>query len=862
MALTTRRYGRYVTAVEADYGVMSAGDMRASLYDASDYDIWVVSGSLWCGKSSGTNATMRVAGYEGASNALSSTSDLTQYTDAITVNTSMTSGSGGAAFTGTFATPWLLRSGRQYGGAALVTGAGIEHSMKQAAAITADNELFYQRTGLSQPPPDPFGAFTSSTEGHLSLWFTGYENEAPLAADTLSPSGTINETAPTFSGAFRDLNGAYGTSSGDGFDTGDQLNQYQVQVRASGSTTLLWNTTYTATSAERAADAMSRAYGGSTLTRGTTYEWRVRMSDDASEWGAWTDWTEFTPSNLGYITLHSTPSGKTEDASPDFLAKWTHQAALSTNAVQIKIRDANTGAAVMTSGVIAKTVASSAAPGTAFTFTWAQTGFSLDLAWGRNYTYEIRGRDTNNVWSDWSAAKAFNTNAGPSIPSGLSPRNSQVVTAYPLLSCVFTDTDDTTATGLTGGVTIVRPDLSTTTATLTYNATTAKWEYQTTGTQITATGTYQWTAWSYDGTLYSGESTTSGGRTDSAPASFVYAVGPTVTITNLSDGDTVATASQLVEWSSSGFTDWEVLLYEEGTTTLVYSSGSISEGSTQTTGSHTIPSGYYRNGSNYDIVVTVIDATLLVGSTTPLTIEIAYTAADAVANVQATAFKVGTDIHESAIRVTWDATAYTAPEFVEYVVTRSASGGVDASQIVLARITSPTGTGVVDYFPASGYDYTYGVSVTILTGLDELQSDPVDATVSLAIEETVLCLVSDPGTYRAILTNVTERSMEAQNERATYVPLSDSLPTTVRAASRYKALPVTAKITGDSVQTAVQRRAELDGLDAALGTVCMRYADGSKYFVDMQGLKITDEHGGFYTATFTAVQQQITEGTV
>jgi len=301
--------------------------------------------------------------------------------------------------------------------------------MKAAADITADNENFYIRTGLSQPPPDPFGAYTNSIEGHLSAYADGWINEAPLTPNNLSPSGSINETAPVFSGDFRDRNGTYGDTSGTGIDSGDRLNQYHIQVRAVGTTTLLWNTTYAANSAEQSADAFDRAYGGSTLTRGTTYEWRPRTSDEFGAFGDWSSWTAFTPVSLGFVTLDSDLTGTIQSNQPDFKGRWNHQTTADMTRVQVRLLN-STGAVVKTGADYdIANVANSAAPGTLFTVPWADAGLST-LAWGTNYRYQIRGKDASNC-SDWSASRTFKTNAAP--PNG------SITTSYPKIRVGWTD---------------------------------------------------------------------------------------------------------------------------------------------------------------------------------------------------------------------------------------------------------------------------------------------------------------------------------------------------------------------------------------------------------------------------------------
>jgi hypothetical protein len=856
MALNLVRLGRYATAAEADYGEIAAGQMRASVTDAATVNFWAVKVGAWMGKSGGTNATARLGVYE--TDASKNPDDRYGYTDAVTVSTSQPGASGGAAYTPDVdGDPLMIRSGQRYGIAILGAVAGIRHSMRQASAITADNELFYDRSGLSQPPPDPFGSYSAATEGHLTAWIEGWENEAPEAPDNLSPSGTINDTAPAFEADFRDLNGGYGDSSGNGVDTLDHCTQYTIQVRRVSDGVSFWNATYDAASAEQGSDSLSRAYGGTTLVRGTAYEWRMRTKDRFGAWGDWTAWTSFTPANLGYVTLDSDPTGKIEDNTPDFKGRWTHQSATTMKTVQVRLLSPSGTVLQAGANYNIADVASSASPGTLFTVPWADTGFTT-LAWGTNYRYQIRGND-GSQWSDWSASRSFKTNAAPSIPSNLSPANGSIFTSFPLLSFSMTDADDTTASGLTATIRVTRPNATTVDVTPTYNATTGKWEFQTTATELSAFGTYSWYAYGYDGTLYSGEATSSGAASTSATNTFTYAQGPTVTIDEPDSSDTIATAGFTVDWTVTGQVKYKVAIYEAGTTTLVYQSNG-GAWTVSATGSHTVPSGYVRNGETYDVVVTVEDSTPLSGSDTNTDVLIDYTAPDPVANFEATPVEIGTDPVPTAVRLSWDQTAYAAPEFVETTITRTADGGPDDGTVILARITDPSVVALYDYTPASGYEYTYGASVTILTGLDEVSSDPVTATAQVDLTTTVLTLIGNGGTYRANLTNVRERPDRRTIDEAVYVPPNQTRPTTVRSRTRYYTTQITALLIDTDEATALQHRADLEALDAQGGTVCLRYANGTKRFGKIADLTITPELGGYISVAFTFREERYAEG--
>jgi hypothetical protein len=857
MALTTVRYGRYSASAEAAYGIIGTSAIRACVFNSATQNVWVHTLGGWIRKSGSTNSTVRFGLYGTTSN---NPSTRLGYTSSISVtSTSMTSRTASVSVTDSspLQTAIKLASGSLYSIAILSTTANTDHSMVVAASITATNEQFYNKSGTSLPAP--FGTYTASTEGHMTVWAEGYLNVKPEVATSLSPSGTINDTAPTFSANFQDLNGAYGTTSGNGVDTGDRMTKYAIEVRTQGSATAdRWSATYTATGTEQTNNAIARAYGGSTLTRGTTYEWRIRFYDEFNEAGDFTAWTAFTPASLGYVTTDGTPTGKTEDDTPDFQGRWTHQSGTSTNAVQIKLYD-SLGVLLKDSGTITKTVTSSASPGTLFTITAAESAFG-SLTWGGYYEYEIRGRDTSNNWSNYSTPRrSFNVNAAPSVPSSLSPSTSTVYTSYPLLTCQATDTDDTTATGLevsariknSGGTVLY-------TRAMTYSTGNARWEYQTTGTDLASYATYKWDASAYDGTTYSGGVTSSGSRTWSSEGTFVYAQGPTVTMSSPTDGSTVTTSALTVTWTTTNQAQYRVRLYADGGTTALYDSGWTVSG----TSSHNIPAGYIENGTAYDLVVEVEDTTPLTGSSGIVDITAAFTPPATLTNVVASAIKtVGTNPWSTAVSLSWDQSSDA--NFVEYIVRRSAESGPDTAEVIVARITAQTTTTYTDYTPASGVEYTYSVSQVSSTSGEELESVRESASIELAFGGIMLTAVgAAASTTQAALRYTAERDEQRVIDETVYQPLDGSNPQTIRSATRYRTIAFDAMLHPDDYSTATQKKDELEALDIANVTICYRDNHGRKLFGRIADLAFTDQVPTWWRASVAIREEAYSEAVV
>lgn len=857
--------GRGIVSAEAFYGSVDSGDSRAFVLDASAYNVWVNALEAVVRKHGATAGTVRISAYDTDSSLVPRTR--LGYASAQNVPSSfaLVNASVGHADNAPTNTAFKVTASQHTAVDLLALSQDLDHSMAQAADVTEDSEVFYNRASVSNPPPSAFGSYSSSIEGAGTVNLRGWRNvkpEKPSTAAGMSPSGTITDTAPTFTAAFRDLCGAYGASSGLGLDLGDRLDKYQIQVAAvSAPSTLLWSTAaIEATSGEITGNQVSIAYGGSTLTRGTQYQWRIRMTDQFGEWSDWSNWITFTPASLGFVTIGPTPTGNVDAISGstalDFTAKYNHQSSLSTNAVQIKLLDVN-GTQLQISSTIAKTVASAALPGTAFTITWAQSGFTA-LKWGKTYQFAIRARDTNNVWSDWSAPLSFSTDKAPSIPSNLIPSGGDPYGSRPLLSAIFGDDDDSYAGTLTGVVRITRPNLTTVDVTPTYNATTNRWEFQTTSSEVSASGTYSHAWTGYDGTLYSGEKTTLGAAIFSAPQTFAYGSYPSVTITSPADLATITSPSFTVAWTTTGQVKYRVTVIEVATGDHVYDTGTVTSAAT----SHVVPSGYVHNSRDYEIRVYITNSTPLTGVSAVTTVTISITPPNAPANFQAVPARRGIDQEPSAIRLSWDPVTISSGSFICYRIFMQADGGPDVERIILAELTSISDSSLFYNHPASGFEYTFGIQVVTLDGLDEIESDDsVFATATVDLLATVLSHAANPGTYRAILTNVTDYRDSYTDDQAPYVSPAKARPNTINAETNYRTRSITAVIKTTDKATAKEHRDNLFTLNAQLDVICIRNADGDKFFGMLTGLTIEKIKGtDAYEASFMVREEDLTEG--
>ena len=829
-------YGRPSSLPHVDIGTASSGFMRGCTYnrvsDFTNKHLWAYEAYMKGYRSTGTNVTGRIGVY--IADGSMEPDDRLGYSGSFTINTASPGGEFGAAIAvsdnGPTNSAIPLNNTDRHTLGVLGTGASWAFYMQQAALLTMNNERIYNRSGLSQPPPSNWGTVSGSVEGHMVIWLVCDENEPPATPASLSPSGDTNGLTPTFTAAFDDVNE----------NRGDYLNQFKIQVRRVSDNQSMWDTTLTANSGERTADAFSRAYGGSALSLGVLYEWRTQMSDHFGEYSAWTSWTQFTPANFGFVTLNGDPTGKIETNQPDFDGHWEHVTTEDMTIAQVRIRNTADTVTLQTGSEYNIT---DVPDGNDFTIPWANSGLSA-LAWGTSYRYQIRGKDEAAEWSEWSASKTFNTNAAPSIPTALIPTNSLPVSSPPLLRCTATDADDNVGSGLVVKARIKDSGGSVLqTRSMTLNG--SVWEYQTTDPgDLPTFATYRWDAYSGDGTLWSGEVAwgSESSAVKSSEATFVYADGPPLTIDSPADLATIATSSLTAEWTTTDQQKYQVWLYETGTINVVYDSGL----QTSAADSHVIPSGSYRNLTTLDLVVYVEDSTPL-SSTELITIDIDYPPADSVVNVQCEAITVGNDPWPSALRWSWDTTEYGA-EWQDYTIRMRAASGPDTTEFVVARITSPTLTSFTYYFPASGHQYIGSVSQTIQAGLDTLESEPVEAGGSIALGGVVLVNPANPATLRTAIRNTKERPHGRTIDDAVFQPVSRSKPTTIRGRQYVPTKAFDAQLITDRWASADTKRDELDTLDKAGGVLCYRDDKGRKEFMTMPECEITDELVGYYTA--------------
>lgn len=567
-------------------------------------------------------------------------------------------------------------------------------------------------------------------------------NTQPNTPGGLSPSGTVTGTdmTPLMTSTFSDAQEIL--HNGQAWD---YLNTYEIKVTRVNDGVVMWApAAFTATTTERTNRASSKEYAGTALAYGVPYRYEIRHKDRGGLWSGWAS-TTFTMASLAVVGAPTNPWGWEANATNpgNITAVYNHASGLSTNAIEARLLS-STGSVVDTSPTVAKTVA----PGAVALMTWVEAGFPT-LAFGTTYGIQMRARDTNNVWSaEWSPVTTFRVNAPPLTPSGLTPTANASTSEYPLLQATVSDPDPENPTSSLSAFARIKDAAGTVlqTRTMTYNATTGKFEYQTIAADLPSYATYKWDAYSYDGTYYSGGAAVSSQATKSAESTFVYAAGPVVTIT--APGSTVATLTPAVTWTAT-YTNASqqkrrIQLVNPDTGAVVYDTGHITSTSTSwsiQSVTNWIGGERWNNGETFDLILTLTDTNGLEGSDTQ-TVTLTY---PAVAQVAFSA--VGTALPgthgTNAVLLDLTQTSYSPSVFVSYDIYREELIGQTDSvrpgtRVFLKEETNPGRTTFLDADVTSWQRYRYQIVQRITSGNDILASDFSSQVVMVHWDGTII----------------------------------------------------------------------------------------------------------------------------
>lgn len=747
------------------------------------------------------------------------------YTNSISLNSRMVDASDGQTYTANLLEAVPLSSGSKYGLAALFHGGRMAHGQNSVA-----DQMYRRSTSLSTPP-NPMGYTSSGTETRMTIWVNYEPNVAPDTPSNASPAdgATTTDTTPTYAADFRDDNETLpnGLSS-------DYLNAYQIQVRsvsAENATTgtVVWDSgTLGASSTEQTNRRFSKDQP-TALTPGQRYQWRSRVQDRFGAWSGYTAWLDFLVAGAAVVTLDGNPTGRTTDTTPDFDGKYHNVVGTASSDVQVRLSIGDS--LIATSPEIAKVVASAALPGTSFTVAWADTGFST-LASGVGYGYSMRAK-AGGVWSDWTAIRTFTTNGRPTTPTNLRPTSGSVSSSYPLLTVQTTDPDGdalTVTAHLTEDDGTPIDDLA-----MAYDATlyggAGGYKVQLTATELATYDTYRATFDATDGDLTSATS---------AEIVFVYAQGPTVTVTAPTEGETITTDTPTITWTVTDQQKKQITVYRADTDALVHDSGLLVD----TTGSYDLPPNLLENETDYYLTVAVTDSNPLTGTSALRTFRLEYTPPATIANFLASPNLAATDLTPSVARLTWDPVSTDASEFLAYRIWRRASGVDFANADWLVDLSSLDQTEWTDTNAPPSVDLIYSIAQIVQeSALDILTSVPVDSTVRIDLSGPVISDVRDGLTLRLAFESVSDAKKVLVKDQTPISTWDGGSPYLFEGPTDYVEIPMTAHLRANDAATIAQQLALLEALagwrsDESPVLACRRDERGNRHFGRVRDVEI------------------------
>lgn len=487
-------FGNRRTSPDAQWGLTGDESLnqRATVFGPFPEDGWATAVGVWGGKFNATSPRVVLAIWNSDG---SNVSDRRGYTASFLPSAVMADSVSGASYESPLTQINLdysptsdsvkMNAGEYYGIGFNATENQFAHGMSNTA------RALHRRSVGSQPPTDPFNPSISDTELVMSTWVVYTPNTAPQTPGSLSPGGTISTATPRFNASYVDSQRSLG----------DKMKSYRIQLRRVGTSTLLWNQEYNATSTEQSNNEVDRAYGGSALSSGVDYEWRIRVTDQFDEDSPYCSWRTITigtgggGGGGGIGGTVDTPSGATPNGKQDaingftFQGYWKHSEGLAMDKVTIELRQ--NGSVSQRKEYNIANVASSGGLGTYFEVTFAQFGLT-DLAYGQSYAWRLKGMDTLGVYSPYSDSVEFTTNTVPTQPTNLSPAQSASLSSPPKLSMVMTDADDNPT--IMGGLLSATCYVKSTPAIPNYLFTTdiAGWTASNTGDTAGATTTWSW----------------------------------------------------------------------------------------------------------------------------------------------------------------------------------------------------------------------------------------------------------------------------------------------------------------------------------------------------------------------------------
>lgn len=781
---------------------------------------------------------------------------LLERTDPFNAGTAMNDATDGIEYVRPLRGAAKMRNGKRYGLGVVACDGLLGYGLLPASAVPSGNNTRIYRRSLAVPTPqDPMGYTQSSAGfGWLAISVDYEPNVPPDVPGDLLPvdNATGLGVTPVFSGNFRDDNEALPNGL-----AGDELAKVQLIVWADATDALMWDVTVNATSAQKAARAWSIPYDGAALDPGDiVYRWQSRVQDQFGVWSEFSDPRSFVCG--GPIFTATGPTGKIDTLLPTFTGTYDHASGEDCGSIGIVLLDGDTLAQVgssMSTPMFPGTIT----PGDPLS---EPAGNFIDmpqLEWGGRYRFQFHGDDQAGVHAESPPSPLFWVNTPPSVPVIVGPENGEVASDRPEVIVIASDIDDTVATGL--AVTLeVLDDAGAVlqTRSMTFDPLLMDWpypiwRYQLTSGDLPSTDTYRLRAYSYDGTVYSGGRLSSSNAIRSDDVVLVYASGPVVTHTSPANLATVETNTPVYDWDATDQQRFRVQVFttfEDGSDLLVYDSGER----VQTATYHTQPAGYIEDGAGYYRKITVWNSLNQMGISTAAFFTAEYSSPAAPSDFTATPVLAAGDPFDqpSAILLSWTPPPFSDSQYQYARLTRRVEGEtpvdiddpVGLTNVAIANVHGVDNATFIDYLPASGVTYIYGVKYLVIIDGVRIMSETAHAEATVTFDATIVCDARRGGDRRVVLPYRRDRETEYERDQSFETAWGSSKPTAIRSTAWTRVVGGEFQIVGENPADVEAVIRSIEALDAGGGPHCWRDGRSRRYFGELTAVKAIDPPGG------------------
>lgn len=556
------------------------------------------------------------------------------------------------------------------------------------------------------------------------------------------------------------------------FSRATSFNRHELYLYSNAAGTVLVTSdlpsSYTATTSN------TFTYTG-TLSYGTTYYWKVRVSaDGGTNWSAFTGLVGFTTDIAGIPTLTAPVSNSWETTlTPTFTGNTYNSEVISTFRIILYASDQTTQ--VWDSGNIA---------GSSSSFSKVYNGATA-LTKGSLYYWKASYVKSGGIPGGYSALESFHINADPNAPTSRTPATGYVYAddaspVAPRFYCDFSDSDRSTwgdyptnfevevqrnsdgvqmyvlnkTTGLSGSTNDMADGDAGVTKTVGAG-----------GASLSAETEYKWRSRYTDSKSAVGAwSSFNVFKPSQAPSAVI-----------LTPGATVGSPSFLIDWTfsspgSKAQGAYRVRVLRNSDSVAVYDTTKT----TSSTTSFTIPGGYLVNNTEYTIEVTVWDTDDLQSAATTTTTTSSWTAPDALTN-----FAAISDNATSTVLLTWDQSNLLSADFSYYQLYRREPG--DTTWTKLDTVTTQTVSSYKDYFAAQGVSYDYKMTVfKKVPGDVDLESPDSDISSVVLDSDTWFVIGADRSESHSFELPVTRAPFSEPIQQEVFEPLGSKRKTIIR----------------------------------------------------------------------------------